>query len=723
MRNAERFLAQGKIRAAINEYKRVVENDPKDFGTLNMLGDLHAKASDKTEAVNCFTQVAEHYSAQGFAQKAIAIYNKISRLMPESLEISEKLAQLYQAKGSVAEARSHYTNLAEQYQRKGKKAEALEAWKQIAELDKNNAEIYLKIAEAYWQDSQTDEAANAFIESGRRLSAKQQEESAAAAFSRALEIRPNDLQALSGYVQSHISLGFTHEAAQALETALEKEPYNREIMHLLIDCHLDTNNPGEAEKAIIKLVEKEPANYPRFLNVVNLYIKNNDVDSAARILSMSAEHLLVGGQSAELESGVQEILTRNPEQIEALRLLVRLHSWQRDETALKKSLERLAEVARLNNSIDDEKYALAQLAMLSPHEVDNRQRLEELGGPDETSAPEYKIPEPPSFAAEFENSGGFSNGNGLNDFQTGTTSDVYGEVVSADVYAPNYEAGQNFQFVENEALPGVVDPTGETPSYVVEGEDLSPFQKSRLEQELESIDYYIGQEYYDLALKSLEVLESEFGKRPEIESIRQTLNGVGTKQKIGEISPVEPENFPPVSSENNLIENHLGEDINNFKSDLNDDFSKFKNDLDLEESEESEDGDYDTHYHLGIAYKEMGLMEDAVREFQDAVKLVRPDDNTRRFFLCCNMLGHCFMEKSMSNLALIWYQRCLETANLSDEEEQALWYEIANAHDSAGETKKAVEYFEKIYAVDVEYRDVGKRLKKLRKKLNEETPN
>ena len=87
MRNAERFLAQGKIRAAINEYKRVVESDPKDFSTLNMLGDLYAKASDTQEAVKCFTHVAEHYGKQGFSQKAIAIYNKISRLSPESLEI------------------------------------------------------------------------------------------------------------------------------------------------------------------------------------------------------------------------------------------------------------------------------------------------------------------------------------------------------------------------------------------------------------------------------------------------------------------------------------------------------------------------------------------------------------------------------------------------------------------------------------------------------------
>ena len=125
MRNAERFLAQGKIRAAINEYQQVVENDPRDFSTLNILGDLYAKNRDTRQAVGCFTQVAEHYNTQGFAHKAIAVYNKISRIEPKSIEVSAKLAELYQSKGSIAEARQHYKMLAEHFQQKGQKLEAL----------------------------------------------------------------------------------------------------------------------------------------------------------------------------------------------------------------------------------------------------------------------------------------------------------------------------------------------------------------------------------------------------------------------------------------------------------------------------------------------------------------------------------------------------------------------------------------------------------------------
>ena len=224
MRNAERYLSQGKIRAAIGEYKQIVENDPRDFSTMNMLGDLCAKNSEPTEAVSYFTKVAEHFGNQGFAQKAIAIYNKIARLQPGSLEISVKLADLHRMKGSVAEARVHYTTVAEEYQRRGKKLEALDVWKSIAQLDPNNTDIYLRIADVYRQENQTEEASKSFTEAGLRLASLEQHEQALSAFTKAFELTPNDITLLNGMVKSQIALGFSDDAAKTLENVIAEQP-------------------------------------------------------------------------------------------------------------------------------------------------------------------------------------------------------------------------------------------------------------------------------------------------------------------------------------------------------------------------------------------------------------------------------------------------------------------------------------------------------------------
>lgn len=791
MRNAERFLAQGKIRAAINEYQRVLEADKSDYSTLNILGDLYAKASEPDEAVNCFTQVAEHYGKQGFAQKAIAIYNKISRLKPESIEVSAKLAQLYQSKGSVAEARVHYTTLAEQYSRKGKKAEALTIWKQIASLDPNNTDIYLKIADACWQDHQKEEAANAYIEAGKRLNGKKQYESAVTAFSRALEITPDDIPALKGFVESQVQLGYTDEAAKTLEGSIARQPHNRELSFLLIDCYLDMGNLFEAEKAVIKLVEQEPSNYPKLLDLVQSYLKNSDLESATRILSMASEHLLVGGKAQTLESIVNEILARNPEQLDAIRLQVRLCTWQRDEAGIKESFEKLAEVARMNNVVEDERYALEQLVMISPQNSYFAQRLQELNIANGYSQGFYENSqvknntEIPTFESY--------SGLGQEDEDHFQTDAVYAEYGSALNYSNGNGNSKGFQFADEkvETQTIEVDDIIEEETSVSETSEeapvirqLSEFELHNLQKEIEGVDFYVAQGFIDLAEKSLAELEERYGKHPDIDQVRETLKSPETTPYNEEIDSQLKEEVEFVSAATetfNEVE-RFEESSNRFEESSNDDdytiesnvaqqtlddfakneqsfedagvetfssqdetfdidsvfseastntaveslltefpkntstpnaFDEFKSEVYADENQMPENSDFEYKYQMGIAYKEMGLMEEAIREFQDAIKTVSAEDGTRRFFWCCNLLGHCFIEKSMPNIALMWYKRGLDAKFLSDEELQGLRYELANAYEMGGDQQTAARYFEEIYAVNVSFRDVGERLAKL----------
>lgn len=711
-------MLQGKLRAAIGEYQRIVENDPKDFNTLNMLGDLHVKNSESDEAVNCYIKVADYYNKQGFAQKAIAVYNKISRLKPNSADVSEKLAKLYQMKGSVAEARSHYVQLAEQYQRKGQKAEALEIWKQIAQLDPNNTEVYLKIAETCSQEGNRDEAAKAYIEAGNRFFKISNYEQSLSAYARALEIRPFDLNALEGYVGVQGKLGYADEAALKLEEILEKQPYNREILYLLVDCHLNANHPEQAEKAVIRLVEQEPANYPKFLHLVEVYIKISDVQSAVRILSMSSEHLLVGGKSEDFLKWTNEILARNPEQLDALRLLVRYYGWQKDETELKKSLERLAEIARLQESADDERYALSQLVMILPHEMSYAQRLQEIrlqyGDADEQGIDTGLTVQPLiEDVSEFEsytvldNAETNDDADFVDDYSQYTTELGLNADAEAFIYNDSVAGSGAEEVINNFALAsenGEPTTTG----------DLKPADELRIEQELESIRFYLSQGYDELAEKTLEILEDQFGRRPEFIEVRARL-GSQPVEAVEE-KPAADSWQPAFSAPESVVQTVAEPKVEAAQKAAGFDFlDDFRSELGLQESEEpASDGDYETHYHLAIAYKEMGLMEESIREFQDAVNMVRADDGTRRFFQCCNLLGHCFMEQGMPNLALLWYRRGLETPHLSDDEKQALLYEIASAYEMGGEMPKAVEYLEQIYAVNVDYRDVSARLEELR---------
>src|SRR5206468_7587575 len=141
------------------------------------------------------------------------------------------------------------------------------------------------------------------------------------------DINSTDLRILNGLVKAQSALGRATKAAGLLEEILENEPYNRDVLYLLIECCVDSQNAAGAERAVVKLVEIEPANYPKFLDLIRIYLNISDAASAARILGMSIEHLLAGGQSEECGKWITEILERDPQLIGALRLLVRYNSW------------------------------------------------------------------------------------------------------------------------------------------------------------------------------------------------------------------------------------------------------------------------------------------------------------------------------------------------------------------------------------------------------------
>lgn len=679
MRNAERYVAQGKIRAAITEYRAVVDNDQRDIATLNMLGDLHAKNADKREAIECYLQVAEHYNRQGFAQKAIAMYNKVSRLQPNSIEVLAKLAELHKGKGSLSEARSHYTTLAEQYEKNGRRLEALAMWKQIALLDPNNTEVCMSLADSYVRENQKDEAVEAFAEAGMRFSRQGRNEEAIRALMKGFDIKSNDLRILSGLVKAQTSIGRAGKAASLLEEILENEPYNRDVLYLLIECCIDSQNAVGAEKAVVKLVEIEPANYMKFLDLIRIYLNVNDPESAARILTMSSEYLLAGGQADICSKWITEILERDPSQLTGLRLLVRYNSWLNDENGFRLALERLRSSAAARASVDDERFALAQLVVIMPHETRYRDRLNEIN---EKHGFDDNPIDAELLKAQFARDEGEDkvklNGNGSkpsmpNGFETN------GHVIDAEIIeeAPsrNGKGGKKRRKDKKESV-----------------ETLSHADDQKIQKEIESVRFYIENDYNELAEKTLAELAREFGDREEFAELRGRIGVEAESEET--VQTVET-----VIVAEEVVANTIG-------------ISEIRTEFGIENGDETSD-DYETHYHTAIAYQGMGLMEQAIGEFQDAINLVGPNDETRRFFQCANLLGHCFMQNGMANHAVTWFARSLETDGLTDEEQQGLWYELAAAYEADGNDADAAKLFEKIYAENVDFRDVGMRVKNL----------
>src|SRR5215813_5594288 len=342
LKAAEKSLAQGNIAAAIKEYRQLVEHDRDDFTALNMLGDLYVRTNRKDDAVPCFLRIADHYREQEFNLKAIAMYKKIDRITPRDPVTAEKLANLYAIEGLVVDARAQYLIVADACTRAGDPKKALEILHKIADLDPQNTEVRLKLAEGYLQQGLTDEAAEAFAEAGTHLSEQGVHEKALKSYGRALELKPDHRVALNGMVSAHVALCTAWEAAELLEGLVKDRPEDMELIGLLLHSYVQAQDAEGAEHATSLLMAQDSSYYTRFIEVARLYLQQGDVDSAARVLAGITERVLAGREENQLLELVNEVLARNPEQITALRMLVRIHWWQRDMEKLRAALERLA---------------------------------------------------------------------------------------------------------------------------------------------------------------------------------------------------------------------------------------------------------------------------------------------------------------------------------------------------------------------------------------------
>jgi tetratricopeptide (TPR) repeat protein len=482
------------------------------------------------------------------------------------------------------------------------------------------------------------------------------------------------------------------------------------------------------------LMAQDAGNYLQFLPVARLYLKLGKIDDSIRILASIIERMLAGREEKELLEIVNGVLERNPDHIDALRMLIRIHWWQRDMDALRSSLERLAESAEAAEFIDDERYALTQLVRLAPDEQRYLDRLNLLGGlQDETpedfsSQPEpAEVPQFETFVASEQEDSESDGGVAVVEFETNASESPFVDPTSSFADLNDVTEGTRFETNNDSSFQevdfnvvGLVDdasPSTEEPEHL----------ESVMKQELESVDFYISQGYTDIALDTLSVLEKQFGAHADIQSRRDKL-------QEGQSAPAAPAAF-----EFGGVDLAVGEETVSLEADMTfaslpgDDASVSDQskpagkgiDAGLAElfeefrvAEEEDTGleDFETHYNMGTAYKEMDLLDEAVQEFQTSVALVKASDGTSRFLQCCNMLGHCFVQKGLPEAAIMWFKKGLAAPGHSEDEYQALRYELGGAYEEMGDIEQAKQYYTEVYGVDVNYREVGEKLRNLKKK-------
>ncbi|KAF0199005.1 MAG: hypothetical protein FD167_5793, partial [bacterium] len=152
-----------------------------------------------------------------------------------------------------------------------------------------------------------------------------------------------------------------------------------------------------------------------------------------------------------------------------------------------------------------------------------------------------------------------------------------------------------------------------------------------------------------------------------------------------------------------------------------------KNDLTLEQR----GAEFDLHYNIGIAYKEMALYILAIEDLEKAINLLEDHlvnrQQEQRYIQCCETLSLCYSGVGDFHEAEEWLLKGIKLTNHRDTEYKALRYDLALLYEATDRIEQATEAFFDVYAIDINFRRVAQKLKTLQsryiKKARDERRN
>jgi len=649
-------LAHGEAKAALEAARKILEADPNNAEVRSLVGGAMLSTGEISEAREMLVPAVAELLERGEHKKAQTALKDLLQEMPDDQEVLKLAVRAYRPSGKSETLFTLQAALAESYFQSGEQEGAKRLYIELLESEPENKQFRQRLAELDGVDigkPDEDRAAEAAeeeiiieVEDGAPVDEVE-------------FVPPTPPAAAKGAVPE----GFDLEERLAEASVFAKYGLVEKAISHLEDVVLFC--PDELE--------------PR-QRLALLYAEHGDREEAVAMAKPVVEHHRFQGTMGELS----ELMTAIPELGEAV------------GTAA--TAEQAAEEVTATAQFTDEESDLIEV-------VDIEGEL--TAPPVEEAAPEVE---------EYEV-----------DFGAGVAAVEDATQAQAEAEAAPAEAIEEAQPVEEAPAPVaevVSEPGPEAapiPEPVVEevAEELVEISDSFVGPsmgDLEQIDFFIDQELFEDATRVLAALEEQHGEDPEVLERRRKLKEVGVlldqveaveegseelfadeEQYIDLAKELEAE----LAAEEAMVEEATGRGKG--EAILEEVFREFQKGVEEQLSEE----DADTHFNLGIAYREMGLLPEAIREFQVASR------DKDYFVESCSNIGVCYQEQGMWSEAAEWYQKALVAPDISAEARQGLRYDLAAAYQSAGDVDQAAGIFEEIAASNPSYRDVADRLSSL----------
>ncbi len=725
LNTAQKFLAKGQVAKAIGEYQKLVRAFPKEIRNRQKLAELLSRDKRNEEALAEYETVANHYADTGFYLKAIAVYKQMQKLEPSRVNIFHRLAELNEKQGLIGNALTEYRNLVTFYEQNEMTSEAIKVLQKMAELDPDNLNIRAKITECYIHAGRSEEALESFLDIVTYLGKNNEHVKVIRLYDRFQEVCDDEPVARLPLAAALLENDQADKALSILKSLFKAAPEETEIMQYLVDAYLANGDLSNARLTLHHLMNVIPDDLSLRERYARVCLQEGEAERARESLEDYKEFFVQAGKTSELKALYQDLQNALPDDETVQASLLAICETPVDTGQHEEETSEERTVGSENNSQENAVLDHAVGGALESEKAGETIEPDQTTGSTISDTPEA-IDETEEVEVELEIEIDFD---GLSDLESGfdpweKLAPKVGEPDSESSVAPpvidnQQETGfaqeafpaesreesqaaddpeELFELEEIEELESVVDKSDESVPASLPASD----EAAAVRNELEESEFYLEQGMFDDAEK---VISNLLVNHPDDKALLTKLEEVRTRRET-EKSLEQTVGFTDMISELEDEEllgaaDFLGEEF--VESSSNGFVRELATEIDSEDTE--------SHFNLGIAYKEMGLYDEALEEFDKASK--DPD----RLIDCLTFKGQCYLDQGCYAEAEQVFKQGLGHDSLSDELQMTLHYEMGVLYQASGRSLEALDSFQQVADKDLFFRDVGKKVKALRSEL------
>ena len=320
LKKADKLLRQGRLDAAIAEYLRVVEDQPRDWNTANTLGDLYVRAKQADMAVAQYARIAEHFFHDGFYPKAAALYKKILKISPDHEHSQLQLADLSAKQGLLADAKSYYQIVAARRRARGDQRGVDDIVVRLGSVDPADIDARTVAARVLAKNGDEKGAFVRFRELYADLTEKGRDADALKALAEAVRFNAGDVEGRAILTRAALAAGDIPGARVYLnpETAGE----DPSLLMALVDIELRAGDWEQARQLLPKLLARKRELRHDIIEMGWTLLSSRPPEGAFVCIDAAVDASLAANEFDEAASILQEFIARRSGYVPALLKLV-----------------------------------------------------------------------------------------------------------------------------------------------------------------------------------------------------------------------------------------------------------------------------------------------------------------------------------------------------------------------------------------------------------------